>query len=120
MDHLFAVDPADDGDVPVYVFERDGDGWRQIEPKPQEFDVAAAAAEAMAAADRPEVHRWSEKTLTQTAQGWVEEYAEGEFTITPWQREVLAAQIRRLVDEGKLFSWTNADTLTEHIRRARL
>lgn len=98
----------------VVVFERRGDRWHLLHPDSE----PPAALQVPDLPPSPQVHRWTEETLTETAEGWMREFAEGQFVLDDEQLAVLTQAYERLIREGKLTTFTTA-SLTDHVDRAR-
>ena len=83
----------------VVVLERRGDRWHTVHPEPYpRADLPVPPIPA------PVRHRWTEETLTRTAEGWMRmsEFSGGEFVLDDEQRERITAAYTRLIREGKL------------------
>lgn len=110
-----AFDPAADGDDQVFVFERHGEGWRQIpSPLPAAYEPP------------PVTVHWHETTWLQTVEGWARHFEQrGSFLLTEELREQLSAGFREAVAAGRVTMSSTADEhpgrtyLNDHINAAR-
>jgi hypothetical protein len=115
MDEIqFGTDVAGDpDDVTVVVFGRTGGGpWRPLAPEPAPVVTVPELP--------PVTHRWKETIVSwDEVNGWMEEHLGGEFQLTPWQEQIMRESFERQVRAGRLVFASTADTLTDHVDRAR-